>query len=97
MDRGPSDLWIEAKREAPGEADLFLGHATGDRFIGRASTAQLQEARLTHRPVNTGDIQISFEADRGDYRIDYQPSRGPDHGLRLWVARDDLEILVGRL
>jgi hypothetical protein len=95
IDGGPSGLWLEAKRDAPGEADLFLGHSKGGRFIARISQTMLHEAWLTRRPATAGDIQISFEEERGDYRLDYQPSRGPDHGLRLWVARDDLELLVG--
>lgn len=96
MDGGPSGLWIEAKREAPGEADIFLGHSKGGRFIARVSHAHLQEAWRSRHPVAAGEIHIYFEEERGDYRLDYEPSRGPDHELRLWVARDDLELLIGR-
>ncbi|RYG25314.1 hypothetical protein EON82_07650 [bacterium] len=96
IDGGPSGLWIEAKRESPGEADLFLGHAKGGRFIAHVSHAQLHSAWLSRRGIPAGEVEIFFEADRNDYRLDYQPSRGPDHGLRLWVGRDDLELLVGR-
>jgi hypothetical protein len=95
-DGGPSGLWLEARNEAPGEADLWLGHGRGRaRFVARVSLDDLRRASVERRPVDAGDVRVSFDAERGDYRLDYEPSQGPDHGLRLWVGRDDLESLLG--
>lgn len=91
-DGSVSNLWLVTEAATDGREWVVLrwSKRTGRRLFAASDVRGHVPGGL----VTLGDCRLSFDHVRRQIRIDYEPTVGPDHGLRLWVNPADFEKLL---